>query len=344
MPVASAATSLEIPVGMWNWYWEKQTSGQNAPNGSGMPGLSPTASGIKAGNLPVAFLPTKDAPQGALEKVTFLYFDTTAIPAGSIVDSFVFTLVQDPAERQQNPVVPGAGAAAIDQYAVLQACKPLGAFAGSPSGQGGEPFEGKPELECTDAPSGQYDATAKSFTFDLTLVAQDWVAGNQLNFGVGIRNAPDFAHQFQYSFLPAATIKAKVSYSPAPPVVTTPDYTPPQPSTGGYVPLPDTGGYVPQPQPAPQPAPRPVVPIVNAPRPVAPAAAVPFVQDSTPTRSFWAAAIAAVLLLGVASLVLGDAVVAPAMARRETKLDRVLRSRAAAAAAPPVPGTRPRVV
>jgi hypothetical protein len=310
MSAASADTARpEVIQGAWYWVDRSVSAGPEV--------LTPPTqlTGVPDKDLAVAF---KKDDLGKPDKVTYLAWDVSAIPPGSTVSKFEFTIKVDSA-----PQAVQAGPPDLK----LVACGAIGDF--SPVSAGA--FSDKPADDCAAASPGTYDATKKTWTFDVAPYANAWAHGDPPS-GIGILPAPDSAVPFQVVFSPATTVTTSVEYTPPAPVVAPPTTEPvvpiqPPVSNGGT-------GYVPQPvvpvvqPPVAQPAPPVAPPVVSVPvRPVTPVAkGITFPARSGLPGAFWGGALAAVVLLGIASLMLGDATVA-AEAPRGRTVTRSLRER-----------------
>ncbi|HVF19182.1 MAG TPA: hypothetical protein VNA14_02955 [Mycobacteriales bacterium] len=323
LPAASAA-EVKLPVEVSAWFWDDQQDDTSV-------GSTPApASGVPAGDLAVAITtgagqaaevqpndpadPADDETQKRSNKETFLQWDLSAYPEGSIVEKFLVTLFVDPAGRNASiPLIAIPGQPARAGQPNIIACRPLVGF-GEGEGVG---YVSKPALDCRDSFSGSYDDVAKSYTFDLTVFAQDWVDGLIDNRGIGIRPEVDEDDPFQLTFLGAAKVLTLAEIIPAEIEEEIPELAP-VPDSGGSADSDFSGGtttFEPAPvvEVAPAPAPAPVA----NPAPVAPQPAVAFFnrsarpveRDLTVGPSFWLALLAGVGLLGVVSLVLGDPVV-----------------------------------
>ncbi len=287
------------------WFWSAQTYGSVPEVGVPYQPVPAPVSGVPDGDLAVAYKgDTETKPDGSKvsvpDKETYLAWDIYFIPEGSFIDSFAFTIFVDPAAHnvfaQEVNQVPGQTPRG-GQPPII-ACVPKIGF-----GEGyGDAFESKPDDDCTDGILGQYDKAKNSYTFDATVYAQDWVDGKD-NFGLAIRPQEDEDDPFQLSFLGKAKVTASISYTPAEAAPEIPPYVAPVAPPA----LPQTGGtvFVPNPQPQPQ---APPVPVVESRAPVAiqPVASSPFDADHALTPVFWFALLGGVLLLGTASLILGD--------------------------------------
>ena len=323
LPVASAA-EVKLPVEVAAWFWDDQqddTSAASTPR---------QLSGVPDGDLAVAITtgagqaaevqpnepndPADDETQKRSNKESFLMWDLSAYPEGSIVEKFLVTLFVDPAGRNAAlPAVEVPGQPARAGPPKINACRPLVGF-GEGEGVG---YVSKPALDCRDSFSGSYDATTNSYTFDITVYAQDWIDGLIDNRGIGIRPEVDEDDPFQLTFLGPAKVLTLAEIIPGELEEEIPDLAP-VPDVGSDSDFSGGGTTTFEPAPvveiAPAPAPAPA-PVAN-PAPVAPKPAVffnraarPVERDLTVGPSFWLALVAGVGLLGVVSLVLGDPVV-----------------------------------
>jgi hypothetical protein len=301
------ADSSPVLVETAAWFWSSQTSGSVPQAGVPYPAVPASTSGVPDGDLAVAYKGETETKQDGTkvsvpDKETYLAWDIYFIPEGSYVDSFTFTMFVDTAAHNLIPpkVDQVPGQTPRGGQPPIVACVPSIGF-----GEGyGDSFDVKPADDCTDEIIGQYDATKNTYTFDATVYAQDWVDGKD-NFGLAIRSMEDEDDPFQLSFLGKAKVTASISYTPVEEQAEVPPYVPPV----ALPPLPSTGntGVVSMPQPQPQPQAPPVV-VVEPRKPVAirPVAASPLRSSRALTSVFWFALLGGVLLLGTASLILGD--------------------------------------
>jgi len=322
LPVAQAA-ELTLPVDVAAWFWDDQSDDVRAQvprSGSGVP-TDGLAVAITEGAGRAAEVqpndpkdPSDDESQKRSNKESFLSWNLDAIPTGSIVDSFTTTLIIDPAGRSAElPTIAVPGQTQRGGQPNIIACRPLGGFAEAE----GIGYLDKPALDCRDASVGTYDEKAGTYTFDLTIFAQDWVDGLIDNFGVGLRPEVDEDDPFQMVFLGAAKVVTTASFTPAEPEVEEPAQAPTPEDQGTFVDPGFTSGtgsttFTPTveapvaPAPAAQPAPVAPAPAVT----VTTVAARPVINpDRSVGASFWLSLLAAVGLLGIVSLVLGDPVV-----------------------------------
>jgi len=324
LPVAAAA-EVNLPIEISAWFWDDQQD--NTSTGS-TPGL---LSGVPAGDLAVAITtgagqaaevqpnepadPSDDETQKRSNKETFLQWDLSAYPEGSIVEKFQVTLFVDPAGQNRSlPVLAPPGTTPRGGQPNIIACRPLIGF-GEGEGVG---YVSKPALDCRDSFAGSYDATTNAYTFDITVFAQDWVDGQIDNLGIGIRPEVDEDDPFNLTFFGGAKVLTVAEIIPA--EVEEEVELAPEPADFGSVDSGDSGfsgggtttTFEPEPAPEPAPAPAPAPIAVAAPKPEVAftnRAVTPIERDLTVTSSFWLALVAGVGLLGIVSLVLGDPVV-----------------------------------
>jgi hypothetical protein len=319
---AASADTAQPAVIQSAWYW----ANQSVVVGPEVVNPPSQLSGVPDKDLAVSYQGDAD---GKADKVTYLAWDVTAIPQGSTVNAFEFTVfVED------DPTVPQVQ---TPDYKLV-ACGAVGDFIPA---QGGA-FGGRPADDCAAAAPGKYDAATKSWTFDVAPYANAWANGDPAS-GIGILPAPDTQVPFQVVLKPASTVKTSVDYTPPAPVVEpVPDVAPVAgpPVNVGVAPPP---AVVPAaPQPVVQPAPSVAPPVVALPqvRPVAPVVkGLAFPKKTGFSGAMWGGALAAVALLGIASLILGDATVETETSRTRT-VTRSLRERQARSA---LPRTRTRV-
>lgn len=112
-------------------------------------------------------------------------------------------------------------------------------------------------IDCLRGANGVFDASAGTWTFDLTFAAQAWASGELANHGVLFRNQeaenlafgdPDVSSFFQTVLVTESAVGALVSSPPPPPL---PSLPPPPASDGGTV----SGPVVTQPPPSAVPPP-----------------------------------------------------------------------------------------
>ncbi|HEU0129795.1 MAG TPA: hypothetical protein VFQ85_02250 [Mycobacteriales bacterium] len=309
------ADETQPAVVQGSWYWADQSMivGPEVVN------PPQQLSGVPAKQLAVAYT-GKDGTNP--DKVTYLAWDVSAIPAGSTVAKFEFTIPvsTDPTAVQVTP----------PDYKLV-ACAAIGDF--TPVEGGG--FNQKPADDCSLSSTGTYDATAKAWTFEVAAMADRWAKGDPPS-GIGILPDPDTKTPFQVVFQAPATVKTVAEFTlPAPVVPTTAPTPEPVPSAPAFVSNGNTGVALPPavpvtvPQPVAQPQPSaapPTVALTTPTRPVVPARALAFPKSSGLPAAFWGGALAAVALLGLASLMLGDATVA-VQSTRGRAVTRSLRER-----------------
>lgn len=318
---AAQADTSQPGVIQATWYWQEQTVAVGPE-----PVSPPTqVSGVPDKDLAVA---SKGDSGGVPDKEPYLAFDFAAIPPQSTVNAFTVTLAVDDSPQAVQAMPPDLK---------LIAC---GAVRAWTAAAGGEAWSQKPADDCSAKIPGKYDATAKTWTFDIAPIAQAWANGDPA-LGIGIVGDPTYTTPFQVVFKPASTVKTSVDYTPAVVEPTTEPTFEPTPYVPPVAPPPVVSGPAPitsvdvPPAPSPSPAPAPVV--VTSTRPVTRTAAVPFTHSSGIPGSFWLAALAGVVLLGVVSLVLGDPEVATDVASGSvTRSLRQRRTGAAGRAAPRV--------
>lgn len=313
MSAAHADTAQPVVI-QTAWYWADQSVSV------GPEVLNPPtqATGVPDKDLVVSY---KGDANGAPDKVSYLAWDVSAIPAGATIQRFEFTigLDQTPTTVQATP----------PDYKLI-ACGAIGDFVPATAGK----FSDKPADDCSAQIPGVYDAAAKTWTFDVAPYADMWAKGDPPS-GIGILPAKDSKTPFQVVLKPGDTVKTTVEFSPAAPIadpVVPPVVTPIQPPSQNTNYAPPPVIPVTQPQPVAQPAPPVRQPVVLQPRlaPVVPAAkGLTFPKKSGLPGAFWGGALAAIALLGVASLMLGDATV-PVEAPRGRTVTRSLRERQAA--------------
>ncbi len=307
MPAAYADQSTENAA-TGAWFWREQVSGAVPGAGVPYPAAIPLGlSGVPAGALAVAKTP--DAPS---DKETYLSWDLTTVPLDATITSFTFSVPMntDPSAPQLDALGP-----------LIQACSPKGGWGADE----GAAYSIKPENDCSEPQIGVFDEATKSFKFDVTDYAKNWITLD--NFGVALVPTPE-SNPFQVIFLDAASVKAVIAYDALPILPELPEVLPP-PDTSGSVGGGDSslGGFAPPVDPVPSAQPAPVVPAPV--RPVTRLNALPAAHNS-PNASFWLAALGVVALLGFTSLILGDPDVAPASTRAAagtSSLSKALRER-----------------
>lgn len=328
-PAAAAAEpeAISLVVDRSAWSWRSQTAA--------LPAREPSL--VPAGRHAVAW----DGQPGVAAKATYLHLDVPALPAGATVDGLTLALPLDPAADQVDP----GGIR-------LVACRLLADF---PAGEAADPAT-MPEEDCTDAPVGEYDEAAGTWSFPVTGLGRSWLADPAANHGVVVRPAPDYAVPtdlpFQLVFAGASEISARLltSLPAAPPAAPAEpaERVPPALDLGAGFAAPPTGGETVLPPLVTAPVPQAAGPApVTAPVTAGPPAALPSVPSTqlaaartSPGAVAVLAGAVAVLLLAVARVV-GNTAGPAAFARAERAgLDRI-RLRAplatgALVAAPPV--------
>lgn len=332
---AAAVRTVTIKPEQSNWFWAEQTSGrQNPVTHTGTPALDPSSSGIPRGDLGVSNAQgvSPEGPYDGPDKEPLISWDLSAYP-DITVTAFKPTFFIDPAAQNLPP----------NAAPKLEAC-----LAKSDWGSGaGEDILAKPKLDCTNPIKATYNDKTRSYTLDLTALAQTWADG-ALNYGVSLR-APAGEPEFQLSLLRkdatgANKIPTLFTFLPKAPATLPPTVGTGTSTSTGSVGTTDlgsspTGGTLPMPAdngslgsvsapvlPAPAPAPAVVAP--QAAPAVAPAAFRPLSVSARPAGGFWLAGLLLAGLLALASLVLGAG--ASTAVRREGGVNRALRTRDAA--------------
>ena len=327
---ASADThvSASPPAVSTNWYWT-----QAAPSLGGvrLPLAPPTAvSGVPDGDLGVGYAPDQD---GNPDKFAAVGIDLTQIPLGSTFSLFTVTIPLDPDAHQVKNGIPD-----------LSACENIDVF---PDEAGPTDVAKAPPLSLDSCVKGQFIAAigkAGAYVFDVTAIASDWSGGAPAD-GLTIRQSPAAAkpEPFSLSLQGKNNIVTEADYSQpevpvaAPPVVSLPGPVAPPPAYTGVAQPPSVPVYV---APAPQIQP-PVVPVpqVNpAPQAVVPAASAAYIPGSlVPSTNWWLGFLAALGLLGLTSVVLGDPMAPVVVDGRRRRFAEVVRSRTQAPARPSRP-------
>jgi hypothetical protein len=340
LSAAPAWADSAAPVPSYsNWYWSGKDGATSTVTGGTPVGNGPfaapdQASGVPDGDLGVAY--TND-----VDKVAAINFGLQTIPDGATVTKFQFVMPLD---------TTASNLAATDGPAIT-ACPAIAPF---------EPGLGPTELSKAPAQAanicvdGKYDATAKTYTFDITSAADDWSAGAPAN-GVVIRPKLGESTQFNYAFKSINAIKVVAEYSAAAAPIVAPAPAPAAPvDSGSGIAAPPTGfdsGTAPvapmTPVTAPVTAPQPQVMPQAAPVAARPAAAAAPIGSLRPNGAFWLLLLAMVALVVLAGLVLGDPLEPVAVDARRRRFADVVRARAAArartaATATARPATAPR--
>jgi hypothetical protein len=309
---ATGTTSTKPGVLQAAWFWQTAYE-QAAPPVAAGPAPATEPSGVPDGDLAVAHT----SNDGSSSKMSALAFDIGALPPGSIVNSFRFSVSVD-----SSPQAVNTGAAGPP----IVACLPTRLW---PAALGGD-YTDEPAVDCSTKVKPKVDGS--TYTFDITAFAQRWV--DDQNLGVALVNDPDNAQTpFQVTFTGAKTVKATMSAMPGAPVAT--QTTLPPVNSGGTTSTGDgtttTGGGIPAPVGDVPPATTttsgdngqaPQVAPATSPK-LAPIAKIS-AASSAPGRGFWMGAAAFALLILLMSLVLGDQPQV-ATAGGGSRLDRVLR-------------------
>ena len=312
---ASGTQSTKPGVLQAAWFWQNAYEQANPPVAAALPATEP--SGVPDGDLAVAH----SSNDASSSKMTALAFDVTAVPAGSIVDKFTFSVTVDGDPQAANSPSPA-----------VVACLPTRLW---PAAMGGD-YTDEPAVDCSTKVKPKVDGS--TYTFEITQIAQRWI--DDQNLGVALVNDPDnTGTPFQVVFSGPKTVKATMTYTPGttPPPVSAPvtDTSGGTTSAGGSttptgpVSVPaapavgdvpgagavatDTTGQPPQVAPPSTPQLKPVAKVSAA--------------SSAPGRAFWFGAAAFALLLLLMSFVLG-AEPQPAGTGGGSRLDRVLRGAA----------------
>lgn len=318
---AQAATGTASRPGVARQAWFRETAFEQAspPVAAGSaPASEP--SGVPKGDLAVAY--TGD-PNGASSKMSVVLFDLAGVGRGATIDDLTVSLTLDTS---------GSAASADAAGAPIVACLPTRSW--SPA-DGGD-YADAPTVDCASkvAPT----VNGNTFTFKLASLAQSWV--DDQNLGVAFVNDPANTHSpFQAVFTGGRTVRAAMTWTPAP---ATPTTTTGQP---GARPAGMAATSVPGASPVAYGAPGNLPPATTVAPPTGPAPQVAGTSPGTslpmttvarvkpssalPTAPFWVAVLAVAVLVVGASLVLGDPVV-PVASATHTRLDRVLRARTVA--------------
>jgi hypothetical protein len=314
----AAAANSEPGVIQASWFWQTAYEQANPPVAP--PTVPPSEpSGVPDGDLAVAYTGAQDASGDKTPaKMTVLAFDTSALPPGTSVQSFTFSLTLDTQPTATN---------FAQQDATIVACLPTRGWPAT-APKGGD-YTDEPTYDCASAVKPTVSGNV--YTFAIPNIAQTWV--DDQNLGVAVVPDPkDTKAPFQLVFTGPKTVKTSMAYTPATPLPTEPPPPPPNDNGGGVTnPQPVSGGgTVPGPVPiaggvAPPPVPTPVVAPSATAVSAAPVAAVR-PASSAPSAGFWVAAAVLGALMLIVSLVLGDPT-PPVTAGGRSKLDQVLRDR-----------------
>src|SRR3954463_12026269 len=188
------------------WFWQNAYEQANPPVAAGpLPATEP--SGVPDGDLAVAHS-SNDATSS---KMTALAFDIAAVPAGSLVDTFTFSVTVDSDPQ-----------AASSPSPAVVACLPTRLW---PAAMGGD-YTDAPAVDCGSKVKPKIDGS--TYTFEIPQIAQRWV--DDQNLGVALVNDPDnTSAPFQVVFTGAKTVKATMSYTPG---TATPPVSAPVTNTG----------------------------------------------------------------------------------------------------------------
>ncbi len=313
----TVATSTVL-VTQTNWYWREQATNIG---GTGISPPSPLSDPtVPSGDLAVS------GPEvnGQADKESYLEFDVSAIPPGSTIVSFVVKLPVDPnAGTQTTPQQVGAPP--------IIACLPRNSWS---AGAGAESFSGKPADQCpSNAPKFATTDGGKTYSADITPIAQSWVQQGAINTGVAVTDDPsNSTSAYQVVFGPTSAITqltASVTYQPASSAANS---SGPSPSSGtgpsatlgtGSVSVPSlgtsspsTGGFTPVSTPSATSS-KPSSNSSSAPTGRSATRATLSSASSAPPGVFWLAGVLLLMLLLSISLVLGDEPVAPPTRRRK---------------------------
>jgi len=200
--LAPAQTSAGVPVTGGSWYWQEQVGSVNTPNGPVAPPSALPTPDVPSGDFPVSVV------GGQPDKESFFQLDSSAIPAGSTVQSLVLTLNEDPGARGNL----NASTATIEARAVT------GFLA---NGDYGRPWTSRPQYDTT-GPAAQGKRTAGgSWTFELAPIAARWTSGDLSNNGIALVPAnPQQGQAYEVVWFGPGGAKAPTvagSYTPPPP-------------------------------------------------------------------------------------------------------------------------------
>ena len=202
-PGAQSQPAPQVSLTQSTWYWQAEVA---AGTGVAVPGSPPPIvpdPTVPSGDLAVS----GPEQQGNAPKETYLEFDVSSIPAGSTISSFKFSIPVDPAAQSLVP----AGT-----VPPIIACTPEVSWSGDP---GPQPPTQKPTDHCNPAaPKVTSTDNGKTYSVDITSIANSWVASGGQNFGVAITDDPSNASTaYQVVFGPASAIsklQATVDYVP----------------------------------------------------------------------------------------------------------------------------------
>ena len=301
-PVAAGDTSgpavtTTVLLTQSTYFWREQPGAANVGGTPVAPPSPLTDPTVPSGDLAVAGPEVNNQP----DKETYLEFDVSAVPTGSTITSFVVTLPVDQSSSAQSFTPSGMTPPII-------ACTPQGAWSGGANG--GQPLSGKPADQCaTGAPKFTSKDGGKSYTADITSIAQGWLSG--INTGVAVADDPANSQTaYQVVFGPSQAISqltGQVTYVPGsanttlntPGANTTTPFDTVPPAAGNVALVPSTS---PPEQTTATTAPTtgPSKPLKNS------ALGATSFAGAAPPGVFWVAAVLILALLLSASLVLGD--------------------------------------
>ncbi|HEX4863190.1 MAG TPA: DNRLRE domain-containing protein [Acidimicrobiales bacterium] len=200
---AQSQPAPQVSLTQSTWYWQDEVA---AGAGVAVPGSPPAIipdPTVPAGDLAVS----GPEQQGNAPKETYLEFDVSSIPSGSTISSFKISIPVDPSAQYLVP----AGT-----VPTIIACTPQVSWSGDP---GPQPPTQKPTDHCDPAaPKVTTSDSGKTYTVDITSIANSWVSGGGQNFGVAITDDPTNASTaYQVAFGPASAIskmQATIDYVP----------------------------------------------------------------------------------------------------------------------------------
>jgi hypothetical protein len=295
-----------VPVVGGSWYFAGQVGGVSPPAGTPIPPVAPPA------GVPTPDVPDGDFPvavfAGQSNKESYLQLDSSAIPAGSSVSSLVLTLQEDPAGQNLNAATATIAARAVTGFLA--------------SGDKAKPYANKPGYD-TNGPAALGTRTPDGkWTFELKDIATRWASGELSNNGIAlVPNAPVETQNYEVVWfgpgkdkgpttIGAITLPAPSPASPDPSSASAPA----EDTSGQTVSIaPDTSGALASDVPVQDfsapgasatPAPQPAAGATNN----AASAAVRRIGTTHPAPpwSFYLAIIAAIALVGLSTVSLGE--------------------------------------
>jgi len=300
-PIAAGDTSgpavtTTVLLTQSTYFWREQPGAANVGGTPVAPPAPLTDPTVPSGDLAVA------GPEvnNQADKETYLEFDVSALPTGSTITSFVVTLPVDQSSSAQSFTPAGMTPPII-------ACTPQGAWSGGANG--GQPLSGKPADQCaTGAPKFTSKDGGKTYTADITSIAQGWLSG--INTGVAVADDPANSQTaYQVVFGPSQALSqltSQMTYVPASSNTTL--NTPGPSTTTPFDTVPPEAGNVPLVPSVPEQTTATTAPTTTGPsKPLKNSAlgATSF-AGAAPPGVFWVAAVLLLALLLSASLVLGD--------------------------------------